>query len=203
MTLIDKIKMLFEATTEVKFLDVKAVDGTLLRTAKAFEKDETVEVIAEDGTTAPAPDATYELEDGSSITILGGIITEVVPAEAETTEETPAEDAPAEELAEAPAAEPVAETPAEEANEDNTVADLTNRVGQLEEALAMLIEKLSGNQAEMTSTKEALSKVKAENEALKQAPAAKPVSTKKFEKVDANPKSNNRIADLLANNTQK
>lgn len=202
MSLIEKIKALFETTSDVKFLDVKAVDGTLLRTAKAFDKGEAVEVIAEDGTTAPAPDATYELEDGSSLVIVGGVITDVLPASAEA--ETPAEDATEpNEMAEAPAAEPIAETPVEEANEDNAVADLTNRVDQLEQALAMLIEKLQGNQSEMAATKEAMSKLKAENEALKSSPAAKPVSTKKFEKVDTNPKSTNRIADLLANNIKK
>jgi len=171
---LEKIKTLF--TEVVKFLDVKAQDGTLLRTAKAFDKGETVEVLAEDGSTSPAPDKTYVLEDGSSLVIAGGIITEVIPA---------SEDAPVEEeaeLAEAPAAEPIAETPADEANEDNALAELTARVEQLEEAIAMLIEKLSANNQEMKKTKAALSKIKEENETLKKAPAAKPVSTKKFEK---------------------
>lgn len=196
MNVIEKIKALFEAPVEQAFKDVKAVDGTLLRTATDFVQDATVEVIAEDGTTSPAPDGSYQLEDGSTLVIEGGIIKEVTPAQAE--------EAPQEELADAaPAAEAIEETPVEEANEDNAVAELTNRVDQLEQALAMLVEKLQGNQQEMTATKEELSKVKAENEALKTAPAAKPVSIKKFEKVDTNTKSTNRIADLLANNIKK
>ena len=83
--------------------------------------------------------------------------------------------------------------------------NLEERIKALEEALAMLIEKLAGNQAEMTATKEALSKVTSEKEALEKAPAAKPVSTKKFEKVEGSVKvsGTNRIADLLAMNIKK
>jgi hypothetical protein len=192
MSLIDKIKMLFEATevTESKFLDAKLVDGTIVRVeGDAFKVGDAVQVITEAGETVQAPEGEHELEDGTVLVIdAEGKITEVRAIE------PVAEEAPEEEMAEE------VEAPEAEVAGDN----LAERVAALEEALAMLIEKLAGNQAEMTATKEALSKVTAEKELLEKAPAAKAIVTKKFEKTEvAKSTSTNRIADLLANNTKK
>lgn len=66
-----------EETVELKFEDVKLVDGTIVRIEPAVEVGASVEVISEDGETIPAPDAEHELESGAIIRTEGGIIVEV------------------------------------------------------------------------------------------------------------------------------
>ena len=71
-----------EAVVEHSFEDAKLVDGTIVRIEPAIEIGATVEVISEDGETLAAPDASHELESGSVIRTEGGIIVEVLEAEA-------------------------------------------------------------------------------------------------------------------------
>jgi hypothetical protein len=71
-----------EEVVEHKFEDAKLVDGTIVRIEPAIEVGATVEVISEDGETLAAPDASHELESGSVIRTEGGIIVEVLEAEA-------------------------------------------------------------------------------------------------------------------------
>ena len=76
-----------EAVVEHSFEDAKLVDGTIVRIEPAIEIGATVEVISEDGETLAAPDASHELESGSVIRTEGGIIVEVLEAEAPAEEE--------------------------------------------------------------------------------------------------------------------
>ena len=71
-----------EEVVEHSFEDAKLVDGTIVRIMPAIEVGATVEVISEDGETLAAPDASHELESGSIIRTEGGIIVEVLEAEA-------------------------------------------------------------------------------------------------------------------------
>ena len=71
-----------EEVVEHKFEDAKLIDGTIVRIEPAIEIGATVEVISEDGETLAAPDASHELESGSIIRTEGGIIVEVLEAEA-------------------------------------------------------------------------------------------------------------------------
>ena len=71
-----------EEVVEHKFEDAKLIDGTIVRIEPAIEIGATVEVISEDGETLTAPDASHELESGSIIRTEGGIIVEVLEAEA-------------------------------------------------------------------------------------------------------------------------
>jgi regulator of replication initiation timing len=201
MSLIDKIKMLFEAekTESAKFLDAKLVDGTIIRTdADAFKVGDKVQVMTEAGELVDAPVGEHELEDGTVLVVDDkSILTEVRTVEVKD-----------EETAEAPvemADEPIVELPEDEKSEDDRVAKLEDRVTALEEALVMLIDKLSGQMVDMSTVKAENAKFKAENEKLSKAPAAKPVSTKRFEKADegkVNTKltSTERIAQLFAAN---
>lgn len=74
---------------------VKTQDGT---TTLSYTGDLTpnvteINIVNPDGTTAPAPDNTYTLEDGTSITVMGGKVMEVSTAQEEgqdTTEMTKA-----------------------------------------------------------------------------------------------------------------
>jgi len=87
-TVLDKIKQLFtdtEEEVEVSFVDVKTDDGRILR-LDDIAVDQAVKEITEDGE-VELEDGTYVLEDGNSLVVSGGIITEIVEAEAEAEEE--------------------------------------------------------------------------------------------------------------------
>lgn len=90
-TVIERIKALFEGEESASTMDVKTVDGAILRLsemavgATAFEVTEEGEVAVEDGD--------YVLEDGTVLTIADGLVTELVmPMVDEDMED---EDAPA------------------------------------------------------------------------------------------------------------
>lgn len=80
-----------EPTTEQTFIDAKLVDGTIIR-YESLEVGLPLMVIDEAGNELPAPDGEHELEDGTMLTVEGGIITEV----ATKSEEAPEEEAPIE-----------------------------------------------------------------------------------------------------------
>jgi hypothetical protein len=84
MSLISKIKELFaevetENITPMEFVDVKTTDGMILRISD-LAVDGTVVEISENGE-MPVEDDTYVLEDGNSIVVVAGVITEVIVAE--------------------------------------------------------------------------------------------------------------------------
>lgn len=83
-------KILFSEVVE-KFEDVKLVDGTIVRIEPAVEVGATVNVVAEDGSVLPAPDAEHELESGDIIRTEGGLIVEIMSPEAPEAPEAPAE----------------------------------------------------------------------------------------------------------------
>jgi len=74
-----------EPTTEQTFIDAKLVDGTIIR-YESLEVGLPLMVIDETGNELPAPDGEHELEDGTMITVEGGIITEVATKEEEAPE---------------------------------------------------------------------------------------------------------------------
>jgi|GEM_PF-2614001 len=74
---ITKIKEFFKVVEEVKLSEVKTVDGIVLEIA---EDNITVTIAGE-----VAPDGSYELEDGTKLVVVEGVITEV--AEEEVAEE--------------------------------------------------------------------------------------------------------------------
>ena len=74
--------------TKLNFKDIMLPDGSTLR----YEGDMPmvqmpVTILQPDGTELPAPDAIYEMEDGTSIEVIGGIIVTVTPPATEV--ETP------------------------------------------------------------------------------------------------------------------
>ena len=94
-----------EEVVEHKFEDAKLMDGTIVRIEPAIEVGATVEVISEDGETLAAPDASHEMESGAIIRTEGGIIVEVLEAEApaEEVEEEAKDEEKEEEMAAEPA----------------------------------------------------------------------------------------------------
>lgn len=82
-------------TTKETFIDAKLIDGTIVR-YEALEVGMPLLIIDEAGNELPAPDGEHELEDGTMITVEGGIITEIATKaeeapEAEMPEEMPIE----------------------------------------------------------------------------------------------------------------
>jgi len=178
MTLLNKIKQLFETETatpvEVKFLDVKTQDGSLLlRITGDVAIDSAVQVITEDGSLNDIENGDYVLEDGKTISVLDGKIAGVTETAEEAEAEAEGEMAVETELA-APATE---EAPATE-----NAGDLETRLAACEAKLAEVIDlcnKMAGNMNELSTEKEELLK---KNEVLSAKAAAPSVLFKKFEK---------------------
>jgi hypothetical protein len=81
----EKIKTLLFG--EQKMSDAKLSDGTIIQWEGDLSEGTALNVVAEDGNTIPAPDAVHELEDGTKITTLGGLITAIESKEVEEEEE--------------------------------------------------------------------------------------------------------------------
>ena len=101
-----------------------------------------------EGELLPAEDGTYTTEDGATITIVEGVIAEIVEAEtpAEEPVEEPMEETPAEEPVEEPNAEveelkkKIEELEAIIAEKDATIAELEGKIAEQEEKLKMSVE---------------------------------------------------------------
>lgn len=218
MSLIDKIKVLFEAT-ETKFAEAKLVDGTIVRCEGEFAPDKKLEVVTEDGSVVEAPVGMHELEDGTVVVVKeGGIITEVRKPE-DKVEEEMGGDKPAEDKVEEMASETVTATVietdvkmAEEAPAEEPKSDLEGRVNAIEAKINELIDAVN----KLASASENMSKenedLKAENEVLKtknenlsKAPAeTRNVILKKFEKEAAKPVENkNNKTNLFLNRIEE
>ena len=101
-TIIDKVKSLIfeedivEVVEEAKFLDATSTDGVALKiTGETLEVGASVSIVSEDGEEVSG-EATYQLEDGTTITVDGeGNISDVaneVEPEAEEVEEAAMEE---------------------------------------------------------------------------------------------------------------
>jgi hypothetical protein len=75
-----------EPTTEQTFIDAKLMDGTIVR-YESLEVGMPLFVIDEAGNELPAPDGEHTLEDGTKVTVEGGILIEVATKEEEAPEE--------------------------------------------------------------------------------------------------------------------
>lgn len=73
--------------TNLATIETKLVDGTTLSVDK-MEVGGVANIISEAGT-LPAADGEYEAEDGTKITVMGGLISAISPKEVEAQSETP------------------------------------------------------------------------------------------------------------------
>lgn len=74
-------------TVEVQLAQMKLSDGVTVLEAASFEAGQEVNIVAEDGTTTPAPVGEHELEDGSILVITeAGMIAEIRVKEMEAEE---------------------------------------------------------------------------------------------------------------------
>jgi len=88
--ILKKIKSLF--AEEETYIEVKTEDGKILRVySDVVAVDVAIEEVTEDGMVA-LEDADYKLEDGSTLVVAGGMITEIKEAEAKEETEIETED---------------------------------------------------------------------------------------------------------------
>jgi len=133
MSLIDKIKLLFEAVPktpqETKCADVKTKDGLILRVNGELKEGSLVYQLSEDGSVQIVGAGDFELEDGSIISTdgTGAIIKIVAP---EVPEEEMAEETPA------------LETPATDAPETDKITAIETKCAELEAAINLLSEEM-------------------------------------------------------------
>jgi len=111
-------RLLFNKPVENKFLDAVLKDGTKVKVDGELVIGSQVLVVDAEGNEVPAPDAEHTLEDGTLVTTLGGIITEIEAAETEVEEELVKED--------------------KMQVDESVVASLVEKVAQLEEMIAVL-----------------------------------------------------------------
>jgi hypothetical protein len=139
-----KSLMTFSETTEVKMTEVTGKDQTKFVTpAEKIEVGVEIYKLDDTGTQIPVEDGVYDLEDGTSITVGGGIVTEVsTTAEENTDVET--------------------EVLAEELSKESTTVEaavtpdpLEERVTKLEDELTTIIDMLDKmvTSQKMTATK--------------------------------------------------
>lgn len=123
---------------EQKMAEAKLADGTIIQWEGELVEGVAINVIAEDGNTTPAPDATHELEDGTKITTVGGLVTSIEKPEMET--EVEVEDKK-EKMA--------SEFEAAFANHVEAFAGIVSRVEALENAVKSYEEKFSAINTEV------------------------------------------------------
>jgi hypothetical protein len=68
-----------EFTKVEKFNEAKLADGTIVMWDGELSEGTAIMVVAEDGNQMPAPDAAHELEDGTIVTTVGGLVTSIEP----------------------------------------------------------------------------------------------------------------------------
>jgi hypothetical protein len=126
----------FEEEKSIAFETAMLKDGTIVKWEGELSVGTIVMVETAEGD-IPAPDATHEIEDGTLVTTLDGVVTEIVKPEMET---------------------PEVEISVE-AEEFATVTRFNEVVEGLESKIAQLTASIESLVSERTSHKEAMSKV--------------------------------------------
>jgi len=130
---------------EVKMESAVLTDGTVIKWDGQLVVGSTIIVQSADGD-IPAPDATHELEDGTLVTTVGGVVTEIVePAEIET-----------------PGMQPATEMAKEFATVekfDEVVASLETKIATLTEALNKVVSSLEHQSEAFSKTVDLVERV--------------------------------------------
>ena len=130
------LKTLF---TKQVFKDAKLKDGTIV-SAESFEPGQDLMIIDEEGNKIPAPDGEHTLEDGTSIEVSGGKITEVEKPELEDgiEEEVTIEELAIDTADIEPLVEEVPEAEDEIAMLRTMCEEMMNKIGVMEEEMAKM-----------------------------------------------------------------
>jgi hypothetical protein len=143
----DKIKTLLMGD-EKEFGNAKLADGTIVQWEGELTEGTALLVVAEDGNTLPAPDAQHELEDGTLVTTLGGLVTVIQPKEKE------------EELAEVEVEVPPAMT-------EDVVQAVIDAIAPIVAEIKAIAEEMKSGKQEYTKALEVAQSVEGKFEAIK------------------------------------
>ena len=182
-------------TTEVEvvFASAASEDGTIFQVEGEWAIGKEVVIVLEDGST-PAPSGIFDLDNGFTITIEEGILTEL--KETEEKEEPNQDDAKEEEVEETEEVE--ATEKKEETMSDDQLVELISKV------VKEVKEQMSAELSEVkTLLEEKVETLNNEIESFKKAPAAKKITNSAFESLKDYENSNdirvNKIKELRKN----
>ncbi len=178
------------STPEVKveLASASSEDGTVFSVEGEWEVGKEVVIILEDGST-PAPSGIFDLDNGFTITIEEGILTELKETEAKEEEETPIQD---EEITEEE------EEATEASMSDDQLVELISKV------VKEVKEQMSTELSEVkTLLEDKVNLLNTEVEGFKKAPAAKKITNSAFESLKDYSNSSemkiNKIKELRKN----
>lgn len=181
-------------TTEVEvvFESAASEDGTLFQVEGDWAVGKEVVIVLEDGST-PAPSGIFDLDNGFTITIEEGILTELKETEEK---EEPNQDDAKEEVEETEEVE--ATEKKEETMSDDQLVELISKV------VKEVKEQMSAELSEVkTLLEEKVETLNTELESFKKAPAAKKITNSAFESLKDYENSNdirvNKIKELRKN----
>ena len=181
-------------TTEVEvvFASASSEDGTIFQVEGEWEVGKEVVIVLEDGST-PAPSGIFDLDNGFTITIEEGILTELKETEEK---EEPNQDDAKEEVEETEEVE--ATEKKEETMSDDQLVELISKV------VKEVKEQMSAELSEVkTLLEEKVETLNNEIESFKKAPAAKKITNSAFESLKDYENSNdirvNKIKELRKN----
>ncbi len=181
-----KIAELLKIKFTEDFTNAKCTDGTILQWTGDLKEGAEIMTVGTDGNPMPAADMTYEIEDGSKITTVGGLVTAIEVAQ----------DAPPEGEGDLAAVKEACSQLFE------LVKTFEVKFSEMETKLTSYDEKFTAIESTVSnSTKtidEKFTAIKEVVEAISLEPAAKPIETdtKKFSKVKEISASE-RIANAL------
>ncbi len=162
-TITNKVKSIFadepkaEETKENLMVEAVVKDTGIIISAESWEVGQTVNTITEEGDTIAIPEGTYELEDGTILTVdADGVILEIVTEEVEEVEEVETEKK--EEEMSAEKKEPVYVTEEQ----------LSAAMAPVLQALEKVAVKMSSMEPKEKKEEADTDKVQAENKLLKQ-----------------------------------
>lgn len=153
------LKELFALSKKMSFADLKLKDGTMLRTTSdTFEKGAPVVLVSTEGVESPATDGDFTVEDGSKITIKGGVVEVAAVAEGEKKDETKME-APT-----APASTSNVPAPAEKKEKMEGELEVEQEIdpAMLMETIKNLIERVAALEESTSTTSMAVEQMSAQ-----------------------------------------
>lgn len=156
---VEEEKAAEKAQKEQKFAEAKLADGTTVYTDGNFEVGSEVYTLDEQGNKVPVFDAEHKLEDGSVVATVDGKITEIKPQEMKEEEKVEEEKMSEDEI----------EIETKDSNESEV--GLEDRVSNIEENLALILEKLKevmGANIELSEEVQKFSKAPAVTEIKKE-----------------------------------
>ena len=219
MDLKDRIKVALGLDVETKLaIQEKLVDGTIVVSeAEMLEVGADISILGEDGMTTLLAPGSYELENGTKITVeVEGIISEIEVAEVEeeVVEETPEveeeevveeEELSAEVVEETPVApmpKKIKETTEYEFNKEEVIEEITNVVSELLAEAQKDVESIRAELSELRGENETLSSENTELNTkvveLSNEPAADEVVLNKFAAVEVKELTKREIGKLSA-----